>query len=403
MLLFALLAFIPFNQVTETSVIQDVLSSRIPGHDWSLKEIGDGNINYIYLAKSKDRKILIKKALDYARIDPVAFPLPMERLYYEHKAYALYQKICPERIPEIYFYDKRHGILAMQYLTPHIVLRTGLLKGKKYPLLAKHLGTFLARSLYLTSQYHLPEKELKKNRAVFEKNEAMRAIIESLNFTEPFYGSSKNRWTSPELDDLVVEIQENQDIKQKVELLKAKFLTQPEALSHGDLHTGSILVTQTDTRVFDTEFASYAPISFDIGMLLANFSMASIASSAHGTDMFYLSSLAPSTWNSFEKTFRQLWKNQESSADEKLKEIWNDTLQLMGVEIIRRTIGIAHNADFESISNQQEKASIERQALLFAIELINHSELITNSQTLEFYIQSFSSITADVELHETRL
>jgi len=38
-----------------------------------------------------------------------------------------------------------------------------------------------------------------------------------------------------------------------------KFLNQPEALIHGDLHSGSVMVTESDTRVIDPEFAFYGP------------------------------------------------------------------------------------------------------------------------------------------------
>jgi 5-methylthioribose kinase len=38
-----------------------------------------------------------------------------------------------------------------------------------------------------------------------------------------------------------------------------------EALIHGDLHTGSVMVTREETRVIDPEFAFYGPMDFDVG------------------------------------------------------------------------------------------------------------------------------------------
>ncbi len=385
--LILIFALITFNPIIEVEQVQTALEEHYPGETWNIKEFGDGNINYIYRAENtqKGKKtILVKKALDYARIDPVAFPLPIGRLSFEHQAYVEYQKSAPDRIPEIYFYDEPNGMLAMEYLSPHIILRRGLLEGKKYPLLAEHLGSFLGRSLYLTSKYHLSDANWQENVAYFADNTEMRKIIENLNFTHPFQNSTSNRWTSPELDDIVLEIQQDSELKSLVHALKRKFLNFPEALSHGDLHTGSVLVTKYDTRVFDTEFASYAPISFDIGMLLANYAMASIASEAHGTDKIWLSSLISSTWESFETSFTNLWANDEISVDEKIQEIWQDTVRLMGVEIIRRTIGVAHNADFEKISDRPLKAQIEREALEFARELIlESSDTFTDAYEIE--------------------
>ncbi len=43
-----------------------------------------------------------------------------------------------------------------------------------------------------------------------------------------------------------------------------------QALIHGDLHTGSIMVNEQDTKVIDPEFAFYGPMGFDVGTLLAN-------------------------------------------------------------------------------------------------------------------------------------
>jgi 5-methylthioribose kinase len=45
-----------------------------------------------------------------------------------------------------------------------------------------------------------------------------------------------------------------------VQELKWVFLTRAEALLHGDLHTGSVMVTESDTRVIDPEFAFFGPI-----------------------------------------------------------------------------------------------------------------------------------------------
>ena len=59
--------------------------------------------------------------------------------------------------------------------------------------------------------------------------------------------------------------------------LKLKFLTSAEALVHGDLHTGSIMVTEEDTRAIDPEFAFFGPMGFDVGALIGNLLIAAIA------------------------------------------------------------------------------------------------------------------------------
>jgi 5-methylthioribose kinase len=377
-----MLAALLFNPAVEMEIVREELNQHIPGHVWNCQEIGTGNINFIYLADGGDQKVIVKKDLDFARINPEKFPLPVERLLYEYRAYTFYEKIVPNHVPKILFFNLDRGVLAMEYLSPHILLRRGLMEGKKYPLIAEHLGTFLARSLYFTSRYHLSQEQWEQNRALFAGNKSMQAIILDLNYTAPFYGSALNHWTSPELDEMVEEIQTDAAVRTAVDLLKEKFLCCPEALSHGDLHTGSILVTPTDTYIIDTEFASYAPMSFDIGMLLGNFAMACLASDAHSTDRIWLAKTTAQIWDVFEREFRKLGEN---CGEIDLDKIWVDTLRLMGVEIIRRTIGVAHNADFEMIADRGAKVAIEKKALCFARKLLlSPRESFPNSKTLEY-------------------
>lgn len=360
-----------FNPISELEQVREALNREMPGHEWHCSEIGNGNINFIYLADAKDLKVIVKKDLGFARINPEAFPLPLDRLLYEYRAYTFYEKWAPQFVPKIYFFDQEQGMLAMEYLFPHVVLTAGLIQGEKYPMIGRDLGLFLAKTLYHTSKYSLSQEELEKNISLFADNHAMRKIILDLNYTDPFYGSPLNWWTSPELDDLVEEIQSNAEIRATMDHLKERFLFCPEALAHGDLHTGSILVTANDTKVIDSEFATYAPISFDIGMLLANFAMAAMAADAHGADRAWLAKVTREIWDVFEVNF-----------PEKDPFIWEETLKLMGMEIVRRTIGLAHSAYFEKIGNRALKVGVERKALELAKELLLGAD-IPDSESLE--------------------
>ena len=52
-----------------------------------------------------------------------------------------------------------------------------------------------------------------------------------------------------------------------------------QALLHGDLHTGSLMVTEASTHAIDAEFACVGPIAFDVGKMVANLLIAYFASS----------------------------------------------------------------------------------------------------------------------------
>lgn len=60
-----------------------------------------------------------------------------------------------------------------------------------------------------------------------------------------------------------------------------RFCERAQALIHGDLHTGSIMVTHDSTQVIDPEFAFYGPMGFDIGAFLGNLILAFFAQDGH--------------------------------------------------------------------------------------------------------------------------
>ncbi len=57
-----------------------------------------------------------------------------------------------------------------------------------------------------------------------------------------------------------------------------------QALLHGDLHTGSLLVTPETTHVIDAEFGFVGPIAFDVGKFIGNLFIAFFAADGHATD-----------------------------------------------------------------------------------------------------------------------
>lgn len=66
-------------------------------------------------------------------------------------------------------------------------------------------------------------------------------------------------------------------------LMQAKFIERGQALLHGDMHTGSLMVTQDTTYAIDAEFAMYGPIAFDVGKFMANLLLAFFALDGHCT------------------------------------------------------------------------------------------------------------------------
>ena len=59
----------------------------------------------------------------------------------------------------------------------------------------------------------------------------------------PISTRTLNRHTSPQLDGIVAELRADRDLKVEAQRLKHLFAAKAETLLHGDLHTGSVMVT----------------------------------------------------------------------------------------------------------------------------------------------------------------
>jgi 5-methylthioribose kinase len=153
------------------------------------------------------------------------------------------------------------------------------------------------------------------------------------------------------------------------------------------------MVTESDTRVIDPEFAVYGPIGFDLGAFLANLVMSYYSQPGHATAEDDRSSLQdwlleqiPIFWQSFAERFRQLWRDNAGGdaypkdlftaasdqaafaveQDRFLDELFADMVGFAGAKIIRRIFGFAHNADFEQIADRDVRAKTELEAVRLA-------------------------------------
>ena len=113
-------------------------------------------------------------------------------------------------------------------------------------------------------------------------------------------------------------------------------------------------------------------------------------------NIFYLIGVVVETWAVFRTEFSHLWRTErtgmlyhrslfedqgdifgsEQALDRFLHSIWVDLLGFAGVEIHRRILGLAHNADFETIENEDLRARCEAKALKFGRHLAVNRERI---------------------------
>lgn len=375
------------------------LAARLGGtaEEWHVEEVSDGNLNIVYVVRGSAGGVCVKQSLPHVRVAGESWPMPLERAYFEQLYLRSSESVVSGLAPELLYYDPERFALAMELLGEHVILRRGLIEGRRYPFASRRVAEYVARRAFATSVLAEPFERVNERLAAFSRNQALTRITVDLIFTHPYVENERNRWTAPQLDAVVGSLRADGPLKAAVGQLGYRFLTAHETLLHGDLHTGSVMVNATDTRVIDAEFSIYGPIGFDLGLFVGNLLMAYFSQPGHESHPGarrehgeWILAQIVEFWSEFVDRFAALWCDrrdgdgypscffaspQDSSAFAAERQHWfgrvfADTLGYAGAEIIRRIVGFAHNADFESIQDAAVRSSCERRSLDFARELI---------------------------------
>jgi 5-methylthioribose kinase len=263
--------------------------------------------------------VVVKQALPYLKIVGDAWLLPLRRSFFEYEALCEEARHVPHLVSKPYHFDEPAAAMVMEYLTPHIILRKGFIRGIVYPKLASHIAEFMAQTLFKTSDLFLDAASKKKWVALFCENIELCKITEDLVFTDPYRIAKLNRWTSPQLDDIAATFRQDHELKVAAQRLKLKFLSSAEALIHGDLHSGSIMATPEETKIIDAEFAFFGPMGFDIGAVIGNLLLAFFAQDGHESargarDEYraWLLETVQDVWREFADRFLTLWRAQQA-------------------------------------------------------------------------------------------
>lgn len=407
---------IPYEPLTP-----ETLPRRLGGHaaiaeavggtpeTWSVREVGDGNLNLVFIVGGSAGSVVVKQALPYVRLVGDSWPLGLQRAYFEYHALIRQQAADPGRVPHVLHFDEAQALIVMEHLTPHVILRMQTMAGDRVAGLGEAMGRFCARTAFRCSDLHMETARKKADVSLFSGNVELCDITETLVFTDPYFDAEMNRHTAPQLDDVVAELRGDVVLKIEAQHLKRAFTAKAETLCHGDLHAGSIMVTADSVRIIDPEFAFYGPIGFDIGMLVGNFLMAFHAMSAHLADKAscadykdWLIDVTRATWTSFAAEFRHLWQTERTgilypptlyerqghgsgsaaACDQLLAEIFADLLGFAGVEMHRRILGLAHVAEFDTIEDPDIRAPLEARSLRLGRDLVLHRRTIADMDTL---------------------
>ena len=364
--------------------VADYVNARLPGFfdesaALSCKEIGDGNLNYVFRVSDdgSGKSIIVKQAGEELRISK-KMKISTDRGRIESEILTLQAEYAPGLVPEVYLYDPVMCVICMEDMKGHAMMRTALINHEIFPEFADQITDFLVNTLLFTSDIVMDHKKKEKLTTRFV-NPDLCEITHDLVYTEP-YNDCRGRNIVEEKNTGFVRAQlyEDRALHTEVAKLKNEFLTNAQSLIHGDLHTGSVFINKDHIYVFDPEFAFFGPGGYDVGNVIANLFFAWCNGDAEITDerersgfCTYILDTIKNTVDLFIRKFDEAYKANAADIMFKtddyrtyyLSKLLSDTAGCAGLETIRRTVGMAQVKDVTSIKDEDKRLLAQRRLI----------------------------------------
>jgi len=355
------------------------------------QEVGDGNLNLVFkiFDSAGVSRIIVKQALPYVRCVGESWPLTLDRARLEAQTLVEHYQHSPQHTVKIHHFDPELAVMVMEDLSSHRIWRGELINNIYYPQAARQLGEYLAYALFHTSDFYLHPHDKKAQVAKFI-NPEMCEITEDLFFNDPYQVHERNNYPA-ELENDVAALRDDAPLKIAV-------------LLHGDIHSGSIFVADGSLKAIDAEFGYFGPIGFDVGTAIGNLLLnfcglpghlgirdAAAAREQRLTDIQEL-------WNTFAERFQALANEKARDAalgapgyaSAFLKKVWHDAIGFCGTELIRRSVGLSHVADIDTIQDEAMRHECLRHAIALGKALIVIADRIDSAEALVARVRQYS-------------
>jgi 5-methylthioribose kinase len=391
--------YVAFNAQRAIDYVSTLIESKQcnffdSGQTLSAYEFGDGNLNLVFrITDEQNNSVILKQALPYARCVGESWPLTLDRARIEAQVLLNHGAICPTYTAKVLHYSEIQALTILEDLGNLQILRTAQNNAEQFPKLAQHVATYLSHTGFYNSDFYLTAQTKKALVSQFTNPELCQ-ITEDLFFSDPYIEHERNNYPK-QLQNEVDAIQKNNALKLEIAKLKANFLSNPQTLLHGDMHSGSIFVDCNNTKMIDPEFGFFGPIGFDIGSFIGNLLLNYCAQAGHIDDFVarrnyqtHLLSCIVDTYSLFEQQWLELIRTK--TLDESLapvgyaqyfmKNVLQDAVGYCGAELIRRTIGLAHVSDIDSISDDNARLTVQKQTLALGEQLILNAQTCNNKE-----------------------
>lgn len=367
--------------------------------DLTVVEVSDGNINHVYRVEDGKKSLILKQTGETIRTS--GNPLDQHRGDIEEKTLEIQRKLSGGQVPEIYDYNPVMHVILMENVEAFKNLRYELRDKKIFPEFADQISNFMSNVLLPTTDLVMDRKEKKLNVRDFI-NTGCCDISEKLVLTEPYYDYlGRNIFDDNLLPFVTQNLYNNSSLKAEVGKLRNNFMNNAQALLHGDLHSGSIFINQEDVRVFDSEFAFYGPMGYDIGNVIGNLVFPYVVEKVQEykgqeKNADFEQWLHETIAKVFDLTFEKMnhkydeivefpFYKERSFKNSYLRSVKDDTVGYAGTEIIRRTVGDSKVIEITEIEDKDTKDLVMKLLVKIGIQLIMNrkvyesgSEIITD-------------------------
>lgn len=361
------------------------------------KEIGDGNLNYVFHLKNQDGKSIIVKHSGVETRAKSGRLISLDRNRKEAEIMINQDKLAPGLVPKVFVHDNTMACYLMEDLSAYKILRTAMLNFETCPVYAEQVAEYMVRIGLPTTDIAMNHKE-KKGEVVKFINDDLCQISEQLVYSEAVLNTSgKNSCTEENVEFVNKEVYGDKALALETAKLKFEFMEHAQALIHGDLHSGSVFARKDQIKVFDPEFTFYGPMGYDLGNVIAHLIFALMYSEA--TNTVNKEEFKAWAYESIEKTidlyiekFKALYAEcvtddlakVDGFMEYYLDGILSDAAGTCGLEVLRRIVGVAKVAELTKLEDAK-RAEMERELLGLAKKFImNRAEVKTGTTYVNY-------------------
>ncbi|MEX2205887.1 MAG: phosphotransferase [Myxococcota bacterium] len=225
---------------------------------------GDGNINWVRRVRAANGRSLVVKQARAALERFPEYKVDSARMVFEARYFEQVRARVPARAgvaPQVLWFDEPGRVLVMEDLGDAARLDTLLADGRAEPATLEALGAFLG-------DVHRATRADAESLAPRFANDEMRALHGEHIFSLPYQPNDFP--IEPRLRALADELLARPGLRPRIAELRARYYAAREALVHGDVQPGNVLVQGVRPRLLDAEIAHVGDPAFDLGQAFAH-------------------------------------------------------------------------------------------------------------------------------------